>query len=77
MWPGITLGARFDHLGFGEIDSEYGRQTWDAPVTRVEGGVAWAATRNLIVRASVQRNTRTRGDVRSQTLPALQATLWF
>ncbi len=77
VWPGITLGARVDRLGFGKIDSQYGRQTWDAPVTRVEGGVAWAATRNLIVRASVQRNTRTRGEVRSQTLPALQATVWF
>jgi hypothetical protein len=77
VWPGITLGARFDHLGFGKIGSQYGRQTWDAPVTRVEGGVAWAATRNLIVRATVQRNTRTRGGVRADTLPALQATLWF
>ena len=77
VWPGITVGARVDRLGFGKIDSLYGRQAWDAPVTRVEGGIAWAATRNLIVRGSVQRDTRTRGDVRSATLPALQATLWF
>jgi len=77
VWPGITLGARIDRLGFGKIDSVYGRQAWDAPVTRFEGGVAWAATRNLIVRSSVQYDTRTRGGVRSATLPALQATLWF
>jgi hypothetical protein len=77
VWPGITLGGRVDRLGFGKIDSEYGRQSWDAPVTRLEGGVAWAATRNLIVRGSVQHNTRTRGEVRADTLPALQATVWF
>lgn len=74
--PGITVGARADHLGFSELQGTYVRWPWDAPVTRVEGGVAWTPTRNLIVRGSLQHNTRTRG-VRTATLPALQVTVWF
>jgi hypothetical protein len=34
-------------------------------------------TRNLIVRGTVQHNDRSRGKVRSSTLPALQVTVWF
>jgi len=33
--------------------------------------------RHVILRATVQHNTRTRGEVRSATLPAAQVTLWF
>jgi hypothetical protein len=75
--PGLTAGIRVDHLAFSEIQGSYQRAPWDAPVTRVEAGVAWNATRNLIVRGAVQRNTRTRGSVTASTLPALQVTLWF
>jgi hypothetical protein len=77
LMPGLTGGLRVDHQGFSEIQGSYQRAPWDAPVTRVEAGLAWNVTRNLIVRGSVQRNTRTRGSVTAATLPALQVTLWF
>ena len=75
--PGVTAGARVDHLSFSQLRGSYQELPWDAPVTRVEAGVAWAATRNLIVRGSVQHNDRSRGRVRNSTLPALQVTVWF
>ena len=75
--PGVTAGARVDRLSFSRLQGRYHELPWDAPVTRVEGGVAWSATRNLLVRGSVQHNDRARGKVRSSTLPALQVTVWF
>jgi len=75
--PGITTAARVDRLWFSQLRGSYGTLPWDAPVTRVEAGVAWSVTRHLIVRGSVQHNDRTRGNVRSSTLPALQVTVWF
>jgi len=75
--PGITAGARVDRLSFSRLQGRYQNLPWDAPVTRVEAGVAWSATRNLLVRGSVQHNDRSRGKVRSSTLPALQVTVWF
>lgn len=75
--PGLTAAARVDHLAFSDLAGTYGSRPWDAPVTRVETGVSWSATRNLVLRASVQRNTRTRGAVRASTQPALQVTVWF
>jgi hypothetical protein len=75
--PGITAGGRVDRLSFSQLRGRYEELPWDAPLTRVEAGVAWSATRNLIVRGSVQHNNRSRGRVRSSTLPALQVTVWF
>ena len=75
--PGVTAAARVDRLSFSQLQGSYQTLPWDAPVTRVEAGVAWSATRNLIVRGSVQHNDRSRGAVRSSTLPALQVSLWF
>ena len=72
-------GGRFavDRLWFSDQTGTYLTLPWDAPVSRVEGGVAWAATRHVIVRGTVQHNARTRGRVRRETLPAAQVTLWF
>jgi hypothetical protein len=75
--PGITAAARVDRLSFSQLRGSHQELPWDAPVTRIEGGVAWSATRNLIVRGTVQHNDRSRGKVRSSTLPALQVTVWF
>jgi hypothetical protein len=75
--PGVTAAARVDRLSFSQLRGSYQELPWDAPVTRIEGGVAWSATRNLIVRGTVQHNDRSRGKVRSSTLPALQVTVWF
>ncbi len=75
--PGVTLGARVDRLTFSRVRGSYETIPWDAPVTRVEAGVAWMATRWTILRLSVQHNARERGPRRTSTLPAAQVTLWF
>ncbi len=77
LMPGVTAATRVDHLWFSQLRGSYQVLPWDAPVTRVEGGVAWSVTRSVILRGTVQHNTRSRGKVRSSTLPALQVTVWF
>ena len=75
--PGLTLGARVDRLAFSRVQGTYDTLPWDAPVTRVEAGIAWMVSRWTIVRLSVQHNARERGPRRTSTLPAAQVTLWF
>jgi hypothetical protein len=77
LLPALTVAARVDHLGFNRVMGSYTELAWDAPVSRIEAGLAWKVTRNVIVRGSVQHDQRQRGLVRHATLPALQATLWF
>jgi hypothetical protein len=75
--PGLYAAARVEHLGFGEIDSSLGRETWDAPVTRVEAGAGYAPLRHVLLKVSWQHNRRDGGRVRSNDLVAAQALLWF
>jgi hypothetical protein len=75
--PGVTLGARVDHIGFSELTGRYETLPWDAPVSRIEGGIAWTIARHVTARFSVQHNHRQRGPVMSSTLPAAQVSLWF
>ncbi len=75
--PGLTIGARADRLTFSDLTGRYETLPWDAPVTRIEGGLAWAIARHVTARVSVQHNHRDRGVVQTSTLPAVQVSLWF
>jgi hypothetical protein len=75
--PGVTVGARVDRIGFSELTGRYQTLPWDAPVSRVEAGVAWTIARHVTARVSIQHNRRDRGRVTSATLPAVQVSLWF
>jgi len=75
--PGLTVGARADHIGFSELTGRHETLPWDAPVSRVEAGLAWTIARHVTARVSVQHNWRDRGEVTSSTLPAVQVSLWF
>jgi hypothetical protein len=75
--PGFYLAARVDHLDFGALQDAPGSPGWDAPVTRVEGGLGYSLLRNLLLKASYQYNRREAGPVLSDGLPALQLVLWF
>ena len=75
--PGVYAAARVDHLGFSEIAGSAGTDTWDAPVTRVELGGGYSIQRNLLLKVSVQRNTRDGGRVPTLTLGAAQVVFWF
>jgi hypothetical protein len=52
-------------------------QPWEAPVQRVELGASYAVIRNVLVKASWQRNTRQGGRIQRDTLGALQVVYWF
>jgi hypothetical protein len=75
--PGLYLAARAEHLGFSELPSAVGLQTWDAPVTRVEAGAGWAPRRHVLLKASWQHNWRDGGTVKESDLVAGQVVLWF
>jgi len=75
--PGLYAAARFDHLGFSEISGTLKRDTWDAPVTRIEVGGGYSIQRNLILKLSFQHNTRGGGRVPMLNLAAAQLVFWF
>ncbi len=74
--PGLYAAARLDHLSFSHITGAR-RDRWDAPVTRVEVGGGYSLQRNLLLKGSVQHNTREAGRNRSLLLGAVQVVFWF
>jgi hypothetical protein len=77
LLPGIYLAGRVEHLAFSRIEGSPSTLAWDAPVTRVELGGGYYLRRNLVARASWQRNERDGGRVRSGRLVAGQLLYWF
>ncbi len=75
--PGLYAAARLEHLGFGEVDSALGRESWDANVDRLEAGLGWTPARHLLLKASWQHDRRDGGRVRRSDLFAGQVLLWF
>src|SRR2546428_13589633 len=77
--PGLYAAARVDHLGFSDITGSavQGTLPWDAPVTRIEIGGGISVQRNLVLKLSVQRNTRNGGRLEPrETLGAAQLLFW-
>lgn len=77
LGPGLYGAMRWDHLGFSTLRGTLGTETWEAPVTRVEAGVGYLLQRNLLLKASYQRNVRDGGRVRGLTIGATQLVYWF
>ncbi len=75
--PGLYLAARIDHLGFSDVVGSAGPQSWEAAVTRVEVGGGYSLQRNLMLKLSVQRNTRDGGRLTNETFAAAQVVYWF
>ena len=75
--PGLYAAARLDHLGFSEIVGSVSRDTWDAPVTRLELGGGYSIQRNLLLKLEYQHNTRDGGRVHRLDLGAAQIVFWF
>ena len=53
---GYAAGARVDRLSFSQLRGSYQTLPWDAPVTRVEAGVAWAAMHMQGTPATMQQD---------------------
>jgi hypothetical protein len=75
--PGLTLGARAEALRFDRIRGTGGEAPWEAAVTRLEGGVAYALHRHAILKGGYQHDWRDGGFVRAQGFAAAQLLLWF
>ena len=75
--PGLYAAARVDRLGFSRINGSPARETWDAPVTRVEVGGGYSIQRNLVFKLSLQHNRRDTTRHPTLTLVAAQIVYWF
>jgi hypothetical protein len=75
--PGLYAAARLDYLGFSDITGTDGRDTWDAPVTRVEVGGGYSLQRNLVLKGTFQHNVRGGGRVTGLNVVATQLVYWF
>ena len=74
--PGLYAAARGDYLGFARAGAGRGF-TWDASVTRFEGGVGYSWHRQVLTKLAFQHNRRDGGPRRSESFVAVQAVLWF
>ena len=77
IFPGLQLAGRAERLGFSRLQTGAGLETWEVPVRRFEIGGGYSVIRNVIVKASWQRNLRAGGRVRDDSLGALQLVYWF
>jgi hypothetical protein len=65
-------GTRFE-----SVSTYEGPVTWDAPVTRFEGGFGYTFHRNVLGKLALQYNTRDSYGVATRWIPALQVLVWF
>jgi hypothetical protein len=75
--PGFDIAARLDRLGFGDVQGSTRRHSWDAPVSRFEGGVMYAVRRGLSLKAVYQHNWRDAGPPGRHGFPAAQVVWRF
>jgi hypothetical protein len=75
--PGFYVAARADHLGFSEVVGSKGAGTWDASVSRFEGGGGYSIQRNLLLKVSGQFDRRDGGRTRTARFVAGQLVFWF
>jgi hypothetical protein len=78
LTAGLDAAVRAERLGFSDVQTDTGRQSWEAPVSRVEAGLAVTPVRRVRVKVAVQRNLRPLGGrIRHDTLLATQLGVWF
>jgi hypothetical protein len=77
FFPGVHIAGRAEQLTFSNVTAESVTQRWEAPVTRFEIGAGWLVVRNVMLKASWQRNVRDAGRVRHDSLGAAQIVYWF
>ncbi|HWI18908.1 MAG TPA: hypothetical protein VNT81_14245 [Vicinamibacterales bacterium] len=75
--PGLYVAMRGDRLDFSSIRGSRGLTEWEAQTWRFETGVGYSITRNVIVKASWQKNGRDGGRIRKDALYAGQVLYWF
>lgn len=75
--PGFYVALRGDRLDYSKIRGTGGMNEWDAQTWRVESGVGYSVTRNVMLKGAWQMNGRDAGRVRKDALLAAQVVYWF
>jgi hypothetical protein len=75
--PGLYVAMRGDRLDFSKVRGTAGSVEWEAQTWRYEAGLGYSVTRNIILKASWQKNGRDGGRVRKDALYAGQVLYWF
>jgi hypothetical protein len=75
--PPFYVAARLDRLTFSTFSTPTRSAAWEAPVTRVEAGGGYRLRRNLLLKASFQRNVRNGGRVPRLNIGAMQLVFWL
>jgi len=75
--PGWYAAMRYDAMRFERVEGSSGPVTWDENLQRVEAGVGYHATRELLVKAVAQMNAFAAGWDIDRILPALQISFAF
>ena len=75
--PGLYVAARAERLSFTTIEASSVTAPWDANVSRLETGIGYSLTRNVILKTTYQYNRRDGGRVRRAHYGAAQLLLWF
>ena len=75
--PGFYVALRGDRLDYSRIMGSAGLAEWEATIWRVETGVGYSLTRNVLLKGAWQTNARDGGRVRKDALFAVQVVYWF
>jgi hypothetical protein len=75
--PGLYVAMRGDRLDFSKVHADRGIVEWDAQTWRLETGVGYSLTRNIVLKGAWQRNGRDGGRVHKDSLVAAQVLYWF
>jgi hypothetical protein len=76
--PGWYAAARYDAMDFDTVDSAAGPVAWDDDLRRIEAGVGYHVTRELLLKAVAQANAQAGAAWDAdRILPALQMSFAF
>lgn len=75
--PGLYVALRGDRLDYSKVSGTVGRAEWEAQTWRVESGLGYSLTRNILFKGVWQMNGRDGGRVRKDGLFAAQVVYWF
>lgn len=77
LWPGVSIAARADRLWFSRLEGTAGNLPWEADIDRLEVALSVSIRRNIVAKGAWQRNRRSGGRIRHDSIGAAQLVYWF
>jgi hypothetical protein len=77
FYPGWYFAARYDEMRFEEVTTSSGTETWDQNVHRVESGIGYHVSRELLTKLVVQTTDVGGGFTSDKTVLAAQLSFAF